>query len=197
MLEKELQEKRAVDEASEYERAKREVREEAQKPEVNVDILHEKLVSLENVARRTGHPNKEKLAMTLGRFHAHKSRPSFVAALVLKLVSTKDEESILDKEQKLMKSFGIDLKGGQSLKQANAAELSNFSNFRPFGWGYGNHFTFDGPPSMGGVGNPAVPPYVSPQRSAPRGRYNTSFRQCFRCNRSDHLVRNCPLNNNK
>ena len=53
MLEKELQEKRAVDEASEYERAKREVREEAQKPEVNVDILHEKLVSLENVARRT------------------------------------------------------------------------------------------------------------------------------------------------
>ena len=62
-----------------------------------MDILHEKLVSLENVAWKTSHPNKEKLSMTMGRFHAYKSRPSFVAALVLKLVSTMDEESILDK----------------------------------------------------------------------------------------------------
>ena len=41
MLETELHEKRVVDEASEYERAKQEVREEAQKSEVNVDILHD------------------------------------------------------------------------------------------------------------------------------------------------------------
>ena len=89
-LERELKEKKASDDMSEFEKAKRDVREEAQKSEVNVDVLHEKLVTLENIARRTNNPNKENMTMILSRFHVHMSTPSFVAHLILKLVSTKD-----------------------------------------------------------------------------------------------------------
>ena len=139
-LEKELKEKKSSDEASEFERAKREVREEAQKAEVNVDVLHEKLVTLENVARRTNNPSKEKMTMILSRFHAYKATPSFVAHLVLKLVSNKDEESILEKEQKLMKHFGLDLKTKKGTSQTikeGSNEQQPSSNFFPGGWGLG------------------------------------------------------------
>ena len=74
---------------------KKEVREEAQKAKVNVDILHKKLVTLENVVRRTNNAGKEKMTVILSRFHAHKFTPSKVSHLILKLVSNKDEESIL------------------------------------------------------------------------------------------------------
>ncbi|CAC5373922.1 unnamed protein product [Mytilus coruscus] len=39
-------------------------------------------------------------------FHIHKNRPNFAAALLLKLVCNKEEEAVLDKEQKLLKIFG-------------------------------------------------------------------------------------------
>ncbi|CAC5377996.1 unnamed protein product [Mytilus coruscus] len=39
------------------------------------------------------------------KFHIHKNRPNFAAALLLKLVCNK-EEAVLDKEQKLLKIFG-------------------------------------------------------------------------------------------
>ena len=91
------------------ERARQDVKEEAQKKEVNVDLLHEKLVTLENVAKKVNHQNKEKLNMVLNSFHANKpEKSSFVAHLVLKLISSKDEETMLEKEQKLRKHFGLD-----------------------------------------------------------------------------------------
>ncbi|CAC5374670.1 unnamed protein product [Mytilus coruscus] len=40
------------------------------------------------------------------KFHIHKNRPNFAAALLLKLVCNKEEEAVLDKEQKLLKIFG-------------------------------------------------------------------------------------------
>lgn len=139
-LEKELQEKKSSDEVSEFERAKRDVREEAQKAEVNVDVLHEKLVTLENVARRTNNPSKEKMTMVLSRFHAHKATPSFVAHLILKLVSNKEEETILEKEQKLMKHFGLDLKTKKGVDQTSkegGKEHQPQSLLFPGGWGFG------------------------------------------------------------
>lgn len=117
-LEKQLKEKKETDEKSEYERAKREVKEEAAKKEVNTDLLHEKLVTLENLTRKTNHVDQEKTSMTLRRFHAHKSNLSFVAVLVLKLVSSKDEEAILEKEQRLMKHFK-----DQKEKSGNASTI--------------------------------------------------------------------------
>ena len=70
-----------------------------------MDWLHEKLVTLEILSRKTNQADKEKMSMILMRFHAHKSKPSFVAALILKLVASKEEEVILEKEQKLLKYF--------------------------------------------------------------------------------------------
>ena len=76
---------------SEYERAKREVKEEAQKAQVNIDILHEKLVRLEALAKKVDVAEKGTISLILGRFHVHKGQPKLAAALVLKLVSTKED----------------------------------------------------------------------------------------------------------
>ena len=92
-LEKEFREKKETDEKSEYEKAKKEVKEEATNKEVNMDLLHEKLVTLENMSRKTNQADKETMSMILRRFHAHKSKPSVVAALILKLVASKERKS--------------------------------------------------------------------------------------------------------
>ena len=105
-LEKKLAQKTDQDELNEFERAKREVKEEASKGEkVNIDLLHEKLIVLERLSRKNDKDCQEKISLILSRFHTHKITPSFAAALVLKLICSKEEEIILDKEQKLLKSF--------------------------------------------------------------------------------------------
>ena len=84
--------------------------------------------------------------MILSRFHAHKATPSFVAHLVLKLVSNKDEESILEKEQKLMKHFGLDLKTKKGTNQTikeGSNEQQPSSNLFPGGWGLGGFHLVD------------------------------------------------------
>ena len=105
-LEKKLAQKTDQDELNEFERAKREVKEGASKGEkVNIDLLHEKLIVLERLSRKNDKDCQEKIFLILSRFHTHNSTPSFAAALVLKLICSKEEEIILDKEQKLLKSF--------------------------------------------------------------------------------------------
>ena len=106
-LEEKLDKKKEDDEISEFERTKRAVKEEASKTKVDIDILHEKLIAFENLARKRNHELKDKITLILSRFHIHKNRPAFAAALMLKLVCSKEEEAVLDKEQKLMKSFGF------------------------------------------------------------------------------------------
>ncbi|CAC5397818.1 unnamed protein product [Mytilus coruscus] len=49
---------------------------------------------------------RERKNLILSRFHIHKNKPNFAAALLLKLVCNKEEEAVLDKEQKLLKIFG-------------------------------------------------------------------------------------------
>ena len=180
---------------------------EAQKAEVNVDVLHEKLVTLENVARRTNNPSKEKMTMILSRFHAHKATPSFVAHLVLKLVSNKDEESILEKEQKLMKHFGLDLKTKKGTSQTikeGSNEQQPSSNLFPGGWGLGGFspggfwpMQFNAQPTANAMpfAWPSFLPAMRPPASnRPRSRYNNAVKKCFRCRKTTHLVKDCPLN---
>ena len=105
-LEKRLDEKSKKDEDTEFERLRRETKEEASKWEVNVDTIHEKLLLLDNVARKTDHAMKEKINMAVARFLYHKAYPSFAANLVVKLLSTKAEGSVLVEEHKLLKCYG-------------------------------------------------------------------------------------------
>ena len=80
-LEKLIATNATEDGLSEYERAKRDVKEEAQETQVNIDILHEKAGNAGSI--RT-------ISLILGRFHVHKGQPKLAAPLILKLVSTID-----------------------------------------------------------------------------------------------------------
>ena len=118
---------------------------------MDIDIIHEKLFVLENLARKRNHEHKDKITLLLNRFHIHKNRPAFAAALVLKLVCSKEEEAVLDKEQKLMKSFGfID----------NRDNLYNVQSMLP-----SSHVP---PGLMGQFNHPYVPPRRFPEHRRPR-----------------------------
>ena len=124
-LTKKVEDKKRIDDASDVDKAKRVVKEEAGRAEVNVDILHEKLLHLESVARRTGHESVVKLNLILKRFHVHKKQnPAFVGNMVLAQISSKDEEAVLNKEQKCYKQYNMVYPWGSS---NNALS-----------WGYGN-----------------------------------------------------------
>ena len=158
-LEKQLKKKTADDE-TEYEHARRDVKEEAQKKQLNVDLLHEKLVMLENVAKKVNHRNKKKLNMILNRFHANKAeKSSFVAHLVLKLISSKDEETMLENEQKLRKHFGLDSRETMSgfVSSTNLAQAHpRVPMIPPGNWNFGPMAPFHYPTLM------APPPYPYP-----------------------------------
>ena len=82
----------------------------------------------------SSHVDQEKISMILRRFHAHKSNPSFVAALVLKFVSSEDEEAILEKEQRRLKHFK-----DQKEKSGESETLSSSNhnvNMFPLNWGF-------------------------------------------------------------
>ena len=140
-MEEKLDKKKEDDEISEFERTKRAVKEEASKIKVDIDILHEKLIVFENLARKRYHELKDKITLILSRFHIHNNRPAFAAALVLKLVCSKEEEAVLDKEQKLMKSFGF---------MDNRDNLYNVQSMLP-----SSHVP---PGFMGQLNHPYVPP---------------------------------------
>ena len=176
-LERKLDQKKAADAESEFEAAKRSVKEEASKPQVNIDILHEKLILLDNTARKQNHEFKDKASLILNRFHVYKSQPKFAAALTLKLICTKEEETVLDKEQKLLKSFPLH----------DNVQAANF-----FQQGSG----FMGGPHPFQNNHPYVLPNrypVPPRRMRPRV---SSTIVCFKCNRPGHVVRDCPSNQN-
>ncbi|XP_071148243.1 uncharacterized protein [Mytilus edulis] len=180
-LEKKLEKKQAEDELSEFERAKRDVKDEAAKGKVDIDVLHERLILLDNLARKQNHDLKDKINLILSRFHIHKSRPNFAAALVLKLVCNKEEEAILDKEQKLLKTFGFADDDNYNMQSHNLYMHGQGFMGNSFGQAQGHSYgmspRFTGPPRRG------------------RGRGN-SHNLCFKCNKPGHYVRDCPANQN-
>lgn len=98
-LEKKLEEKKTADAESDFARDKRDIKEEAAKGrQVDIDVLYERLVLLESIARKQNNDMKDKMTLILNRVHSHKYNPAFAAALVLKLICNKEEEQILNKE---------------------------------------------------------------------------------------------------
>ena len=160
-LTKKVEDKKHIDDASDVDKAKREVKEEARWAEVNVDILHKKLLHLESVSRQTGHESVDKLNLILKRFHVHKKQnPAFVGNMVLAQISSKDDEAVLNKEQKFYKQYNMVYPWGSSNKAPS--------------WGYGNiQNQMPGPFGPSSVGHlplwPAPqtqPPYLMPQAQA-------------------------------
>ena len=93
-------------ELAEFERVRREAKEEAAKKQLaNMDILSQKLLLLESMAVKLNHGSKTETTKILSLFHANTSNPGFAVQLILKLLSGKEEESILDKEQKMLKQY--------------------------------------------------------------------------------------------
>ena len=82
------------------------------------------------------------MTIILSRFRVRKSTPSFVTHLILKLVSTKDNESILAKEQKLMTHLGIELMGKKGSGQTVKAGLVNHKRLRVCIMGVGSSERF-------------------------------------------------------
>lgn len=168
-LSKQLDEKKKADELTEFERMRREAKDEAAKGvAVNVDILHQKLILLESLAAKVEISKKSEISMILARFQANKPTPRFAAALVLKLLSSKEEEAILDKEQKLMKQFGMSMAPGPQRPQL--------------------HDPVWGAPAMPTFAQWPRPP-VGPPPRFPQARYPAT---CFRCKKVGHMIRDCP-----
>ena len=199
-LEKQLKEKKESEEKSEFKKAKRQVKEKAAKKEVNVDLIQEKLVTLETIARKSSFGDQDKISMILRRFHADKSNPSFVAALVVKLVSSKDEEAILEKEQTLLKHFK-DQKVTPS-KDTAGSVFHNASPFPAFNWGFGGYGMMPqlqpSLPAPVPQSTPPFTPFMRPTSSVTMksNRQDGSNRDiiCYRCIQPCHMIRNCPLN---
>lgn len=161
---------------TEFDRVKREAKEEAAKADkVNIDVLNQKLVLLDSIASKIGHESKKEITMILSRFHANKANPIFAASLILKLLSSKEEETILDKEQKLLKQFGTG------------------AGFMPRPQGFGQEWW-----QTGWQPFPLMPrqQFNSWPRYGlqPRARYNTPRQTgaCYRCKKEGHQIKNCP-----
>ena len=123
---------------------------------------------------------KDKISLVLSRFHLHKSNPAFAAALVLKLVCSKEEEIVLDKEQKLMKSFGLD-----KVESTTVNNMNTYAHMQPNF--LGNPFVHNHPYVM----PPRFP--FPPRRPRPRMPHaQSSGPLCFRCQKPGHLMRDCP-----
>ena len=139
------------------------VKDEASKGQVVIDSLHEKLIILDNIARKQNHDLKDKINLILSRFHIHKNKPKVAADLVLKLVCTKEEEAVLDKEHKLLKAYGIN--------------ENQYDNDNVYGGSFSQGFN-----QVGGPYRPYVMPPRFPMGRRPRPRMSSTTFLCFKCN---------------
>lgn len=73
--------------------------------EVNPDTLQLKLMHLDEVARRSNHPDRELFASVLQRFLCHKKHEK-IGYLITSLLSTAAEARLFEKEQKFLKLHG-------------------------------------------------------------------------------------------
>lgn len=119
----ENQERKLLDES--VETLLREVKEYASRTsEMNVDTLHQKLIVLDEKARKAHSSNSEEYNFVLQRFLANKFNPN-VGSLVVMMLSSKTEYRLMEKEQKFHKSWDM-----QPLSQSNQSFRKRDGNFQ-------------------------------------------------------------------
>ena len=135
-----------------------------------MDILSQKLLLLESMAVKLNHGSKTETTKILSLFHANTSNPGFAVQLILKLLSSKEEESILDKEQKMLKQYTCP---GMVM--------------RPWGQGYDMFHAFPLQQHIPSFANwrPSFMPRLRPPMIRPSGL-------CFKCKRPGHQISKCP-----
>ena len=185
-LRKLVEEQKKASAGSALDVALRDVKEYAsRKFDLNDDILHSKLIQLDNVARASNHPSQETYSYVLQRFIHNKGLPN-VGMLVASLLSTKIEAGILERENKFLKSHPMAVTSTVAPPPQNTAWPTSAAPFTPQGLGY---------PFFGL--NPAFAPPLTaaPAVRAPysqRGRRQGGRPRCFRCSSESHFMRDCP-----
>ncbi|KAK6167158.1 hypothetical protein SNE40_021253 [Patella caerulea] len=73
--------------------------------DINLDTLHQKLILLDEKARKSCDQSAEEYGFILQRFLANKHNPN-VGSLIVFMLSSKKEYQLMEKEQKFIKAWG-------------------------------------------------------------------------------------------
>lgn len=160
-----------------FDRALQDVKDYAVKSDMDVDVFHGKLISLDSVARANDHAQKELYSFVLQRFAHNKSKRN-VGLLVAQLLSTKVEATVLEKEVKFFKNQ-------QSGPVAYTTTAARFESPAQAAYQY--------PPYPYAAAPPAAPwRQPGPMGGPPRRRRPYPPQRCFKCGDEGHLMRDCP-----